>query len=110
MGNFDGFWYADEYFSLPSNASNVTFSFNSLWGNDRTVLELNGTILGDGSYYGDTGTGVMSFPPGPPNVAYTFTGTTSGTVTSGFVLGGVNDLRLVVNNTDGYEPGAEQIH
>jgi hypothetical protein len=31
-------------------------------------------------------------------VPYTITGTTSGTITSGFVLGGVNTLRLIVNN------------
>jgi hypothetical protein len=99
LAQFNGFWYADETFSLPSDASNVVLSFDSLYGNDRTVLELNGTIIGNVDHLGATGTGVMAFPPGPPDVSYTFTGTESGEVTSGFVLGGVNDLRLIVNNT-----------
>lgn len=99
LASFNGFWYADEDFSLPSNASNVTLGFNSLYGNDRTVLELNGIILGDADYDGTTGSGVFSFLPGPPDVSYTFTGTHSGTTASGFIFGGVNDLRLVVNNT-----------
>jgi hypothetical protein len=86
-------------FFLPSDAADVSLGFDSLWGNDRTVLELNDNPIGNANYYGYTGTGVMSFPPGPQTVAYTFTNTTSGTVTSGFLFGAMNDLRLVVNNT-----------
>jgi len=41
---------------------------------------------------------VMRFSGQTSDTPYTFTGQTSGTVTSGFAAG-VNDLRLVVNNT-----------
>jgi hypothetical protein len=40
----------------------------------------------------------MAFPPGPPDIAYTFLGKTNDTVTSGF-RPGVNTLRMVINNT-----------
>jgi hypothetical protein len=104
--NFDRFWYADNDFYLPAGATDVSLIFSGLDADDRVVLELNGTILGDyflnGSYSNPplTGAGVMAFPPGLPDVSYVFTGTAAGTITSGFVYGGTNDLRLVVNNTD----------
>ena len=41
----------------------------------------------------------VPFPPGPPDVSYTITGTTSGLISSGFIVGGSNTLRLIVNNT-----------
>lgn len=102
---FNGFWFADARFQLPSNASSVSLVFSNLYGDDRVVLELNGKILGDFFLNGSeknpplTGTGVMSFSSAPHDVPFTFTGKNSGTVTSGFILGGENDLRLVVNNT-----------
>ena len=99
LAKFNGCWYADEFFSVPSYASNVRLAFDSLYGNDRAVLTLNGTIIGDGNYTGFTGPGVMAFSPGSLDVVYTFTGTKSGIVTSGFVFGGVNNLRLIINNT-----------
>lgn len=98
LAAFNGFWYADRTFSLPQNASSISLSFLDLYGNDRAVLLLNGTIIGDVDHLGATGNGVMSFPPGPPDVPYTFTGKSSGTVTSGFKPG-INTLRLIVNNT-----------
>jgi hypothetical protein len=99
LANFNGFWYADETFALPANATGVSLSFDSLFGNDRAVLQLNGVTIGNVDHLGATGSAVMSFPPGPPDVAYTITGTTSGVINSGFVLGGSNTLRIIVNNT-----------
>ncbi|MDB5324399.1 MAG: sorting protein [Phycisphaerales bacterium] len=99
LSSFNGFWYADETFTLPANASSAALTFSNFYGNDRAVLELNGTIIGNVDHLGATGNGIFSFPPGPPDVAYTITGTTSGTVTSGFLVGGTNTLRLIVNNT-----------
>ena len=102
MANFNGFWYADETFTLPSNASYIKLSFSGLYGDDRVVLELNGTMIGNYALNGTKGAGkgVMSFPgpndmhlPNPPDVNYTFTDTVSGTATNGFVVDGVNDLR-----------------
>jgi hypothetical protein len=101
---FNGFWYADADFQLPSNASSVSLVFSTLRADDRVVLELNGNILGDyflnGLYANPplTGLGVMSLTSGD-DAPYTFTGISSGTITSGFILGGENDLRMIVNNT-----------
>jgi hypothetical protein len=99
LATFNGFWYADLSFSLPSNATAVTLVFSDLNGDDRAVLELNNTVIGDTFLKTAPGAGVMSFPPGPPDAPFFFTGHTAGTVTSGFVTG-LNELRLVVNNTD----------
>jgi PEP-CTERM motif len=101
---FNGFWYADAEFLLPANASSISLVFSTLQADDRTVLELNGDILGD--YFLDgveanpplTGPGAMSFTSGD-DVPYTFTGISSGVVSNGFILGGENDLRMIVNNT-----------
>jgi len=98
LAAFNGFWFADLTFVLPVNAEGATLAFDHLYGNDRAVLQLNGTTIGDANYYGTTGPGVMRYPGGSNDVAYTFTGRTSGTVSSGF-LPGTNTLRLVVNNT-----------
>lgn len=98
LAAFDGFWFADLTFLLPINMAGVTLTFNSLYGNDRVVLQLNGTSIGNVDHLGATGAGVMRFPGGAHDVAFTFTGTKSGTISSGF-LPGTNTLRLVVNNT-----------
>jgi hypothetical protein len=105
LANFNGFWFANEKFTLPANAANVKLAFSTLLADDRVVLQLNGASIGDfflnvsGSNPPSTGLGVMSLPPGPPDQPFTFTGQTTGTVTSGFVIGGENVLRLVMNNT-----------
>jgi hypothetical protein len=99
LANFNGFWYADLTFPLPGDATDVSLSFSGLTGDDRAVLQLNGTNIGDYTNGGNPGTGVMSFPPGPPDVPFAFVEQASGTVTSGFLLGTNNILRLVVNNT-----------
>jgi hypothetical protein len=102
---FSGLWYADYTFTLPSDAQDVELDFTNLVGSDRVVMQLNGTDIGDydlDSTFANpplTGAGEMQFPSDASADPYTFTGITSGDVTSGFVIGGVNDLRLVVNNT-----------
>jgi hypothetical protein len=100
LANFNGFWYADLSFVIPANATNISLNFTNLNGDDRVVLQLNGSNIGNYFLNASPGTGVMSFPPGPPDKPFTFTNQTSGIVTSGFLLGQNNDLRLIVNNTD----------
>jgi hypothetical protein len=103
LANFTGLWDADFQFALPSNASNVSLNFSNLTADDRVVMQLNGNNIGDFFLNGVptnpplVGQGIMQFPSGLS--VYTFTGQTSGTVTSGF-LSGLNDIRLVVNNTN----------
>ena len=66
-GTFNGLWYADETFTLPVGATNVSLSFSDLYADDRVVLELNGAVSGDYFLNTQPGSGEMSFPPGPPN-------------------------------------------
>jgi len=53
------------------------------------VLLLNETVIGNYSGIG-TGANMLSLPPGSPDKPYHFKNATSGTVHSGFVLGGEN--------------------
>jgi len=106
LAQFTGAWNADFLFSLPATASDITLTFTNLLGDSRVVLQLNGTDIGD--YFDDgsfsnpplTGPGVMETVSQTSDQPYTFTGTTSGTITTGFILGGTNDIRLAVDNTD----------
>lgn len=101
LANFDGFWYADRSFVLPADATGVSLAFSGLEADDRAVLMLNGTIIGNIDSYNGPGLRQFTFLPGPPDQPYTFTNVTSGIVTSGFMVGGTNTLRLIVNNTSG---------
>jgi hypothetical protein len=99
LAAFNGLWWADLQFFLPADATNVTLTFSGLAGDDREVLELNGTIIGNSGIFAP-GLGMMSFPPGPPvDAPFDFTDITSGTITLGFLPGQMNTLRGVVNNT-----------
>jgi hypothetical protein len=112
LSKFNGFWTATETFSLPSNATNVSLKFSGLFADDRVVLELNPTaknpnIIGNATFNGNNGKGVISLPgpgdsdlPSPPSTNFTFTNITSDTIKAGFALGNLNQLVLVVNNTD----------
>ena len=75
MANFNGFWYADFTFALPADSFDIALSFSRLLADDRVVLQLNGTNIGDYllSTGGIGGPGMMSFPAGPPDVPFTFT-------------------------------------
>lgn len=102
---FDGYWTAKLTFTLPSNATSVTLNFSDLEADDRAVLELNGSIIGD-AYAGSASgpaAGFMTLTDGGANNAYDFGGSSSesGVVTTGFDLGGTNTLLLIVNNTEG---------
>jgi hypothetical protein len=68
-------------------------SFSSLSGDDRVVLQLNGAVIGNYYLGSKTGTGVMQIPPSTTDDPFVFTGTTSGTITSGMLAGTENDLR-----------------
>lgn len=96
---FDGFWTAQLQFFLPSNATGVALNFANLQADDRSVLELNGGIIGSAGIFGP-GPGQMTFTDGGSNVAFTFGGNpSSGSASSGFILGGTNTLLAIVNDT-----------
>lgn len=101
---FDGFWTAQFSFYLPANASNVSLEFSDLYADDRAVLTLNGTTIGSAGipYQGNATDGDMVLSDGGSLIPYSFegaSGTVSGSVSSGFVLGGMNTLLGIVNNT-----------
>ncbi|MEL6105699.1 MAG: hypothetical protein AAFU85_06680 [Planctomycetota bacterium] len=97
--DYNGFWFAENTFFIPDAATDVQLNFDGLWANDRVVLTLNGVELGNATFAGGTGAGLMRFEEDGADLPFTFTETNSGTVTSGFNIGGDNVLRLTVNNT-----------
>jgi hypothetical protein len=97
---FDGFWVADNSFTIPAGATNPSLSFSNLFADDRAVLFLNGTQIAN--FGGDgPGTGLMVLTDGSPNSSFTFINNTSGTSSTGFNIGGTNTLEAIVNNTTG---------
>lgn len=98
---FDGFWTATLTFTLPSDATDIDLDFSGLDADDRAVLELNGNIIGNGYSGTAAQAGNMTFTDKGVNEVYEFGGAASesGSVTSGFDLGGSNTLTLIVNNT-----------
>jgi len=112
LAQFTGAWNADFLFTLPANASDISLSFTNLLGDSRVVLQLNGADIGDyfmdGSFSNPplTGAGEMGVVSQSSDQPYTFTGITSGTITTGFILGGTNDIRLAVDNISTASLGA----
>ncbi len=99
LSDFKGFWMAQLTFFVPADALNLSLSFSGLSADDRTVLQLNGSNIGNETIYNLTGDSLMMFSTILGDQPFYFTDTTSGTITSGFVLGGMNTLTLFVNNT-----------
>jgi PEP-CTERM motif len=100
---FDGFWTAALNFTLPADTTSAQLAFSGLTADDRAVLELNGVMIGN-AYDGTSGgatVGMMTLTDGGPNAAFSFGGPAagSGTVSTGFNIGGSNTLLLIVNNT-----------
>lgn len=103
IANYDGYWTAVYTFSLPANAANIVLNYSKFFADDRAVLMLNGNIIdstGDptaGSYVG-----YMVLTDGSPAIPYTFNspdGQVSGTATSGFNIGGLNTIEVILNDT-----------
>ena len=99
IGDYNGYWHAENRFVIPTGASDVQLDFTGLWANDRVVLSLNGVAIGNATFGGNTGAGLMRFDENGVDQPFTFTETTSGLVTNGFNVGGTNVLRMTVNNT-----------
>jgi hypothetical protein len=107
LASFTGYWFGEFDFTLPSDATSISLTYSNLYVDDRVVVELNGTDIGSWYLNPTTSSGVMEFSPGTGDVPYTFTnGATygSGSATSGFIVGGLNTLKLILNNTDDVNP------
>ena len=88
-------------FSLPAGFTNASLTIESLSADDRGVLQLNGTNISNAGIFGP-GNGSMTFVLGGPNNPFTFTfgnGTQNLVITSGFAEG-LNELDLIVNDTN----------
>ena len=99
--NNDGFWYADIAFTIPQGATNMALHIVALGVDDRVVVELNGQPV---TSAGTTaaGSGYMTFTDHGANQPYRFlyaSGPEHRRAHQGFQAG-VNDLRLIVNNTN----------
>jgi hypothetical protein len=104
VAGFDGFWTATYSFFLPANATGVQFSYSNFFADGRAVLELNGNIVGSAGFATSGGgyNGVMVFSDGAAAQPYTFNGSlVSGSSTTGFLLGQVNLITAIINNTTG---------
>lgn len=106
LANFDGFWLAFYTFSLPANATSISLNYGNFYADDRAVLTLNGNIFDATGipYFGQLNSvGSMVFTDGGPLQSYSSfsspDGFVSGTVTTGFNVGGVNTIEAIINNT-----------
>jgi hypothetical protein len=100
---FDGFWTATFSFFLPASATDEIATLVSLGADDRVVLFLNGNEVADGGLgipaSGDIA-GKMEFTDGGGDQPFTFNGAdSSGSGSGGVILGGINTLVAVLNNT-----------
>lgn len=96
-----GYYEAIFTFNLPANALNAALNISRYGADDRTIAILNGAVLiGTGIFA--PGNGTIQVAPGLTNVAYSYTlsnGGAAGPFAGPFVLGGLNTLRIVVNDT-----------
>jgi hypothetical protein len=101
LSSFTGFWLANYTFYLPSNAQNVSLTYNNFFADDRAVLTLNGQTIGATGIISIQGApGEMVFNDGGNIQPYSFSGEfSSGGITSGFNVGGLNTIEAIVNNT-----------
>jgi hypothetical protein len=100
---FNGVWEGNLDFVLPANAIDVVLTFSNLVADDRVVLGFNGVGIGNAGLSGTTdATGIMSFVLNSPTstTPQDFNADTAGMITTGFDLGGTNDLQFFVNNTN----------
>lgn len=116
FGGTNGVWKARIAFSLPAVVTSVQLTISDIQVDDRVVLQLNGvTIPGANNIIHDVvGLGVHDFGDGAGAIAFDFDGGTNWAqlppvpvvLSSGFILGGVNELVAYVNNTGTTAPGA----
>ncbi|HEV3333472.1 MAG TPA: hypothetical protein VG096_20955 [Bryobacteraceae bacterium] len=103
LAAFDGYWTASFTFFLPSTATDVSGSFSNLFADDRVVLFFNGNEIGDGGIgipASGSVAGQMELTDGGGDQPFTFASSDSaGSGSGGFILGGVNTLLAVINNT-----------
>ncbi|WP_108518203.1 PEPxxWA-CTERM sorting domain-containing protein [Bradyrhizobium algeriense] len=94
------FYTADLGFSLPSGFTNAKLTITTFNADDRAILQLNGTTVGNTGIFG-AGPGSFVFTGGGANDPFLFTsgnGLPHDDVTSGFLVG-QNTLSFIINDT-----------
>ena len=97
-----GIWNARFVAAIPAGATNITFTLNTFFPDDKGVVQLNGTIIGDAVIFGANGAaagpGTFDFGLGGGNQAYTYAGFTPGSAiglpngtTTFTLIGFIND-------------------
>jgi len=99
LNAFNGFWSAKTEFFIPGNASQIVLNFSDFYANDRGLLRLNGVEIGNVDHLGATGNGVFKRSQSGVDEPFTITGLKDGSVAAGFLLGEINVLEILVNNT-----------
>lgn len=95
--NDTAFYTASYSFNLATAAD--TLSITGFSADDRSVVELNGTVVAAVGIYGP-GTGSFIFTPTGPQTSQTFLGNGLQSLTiSGPFVAGSNTIELIVNNT-----------
>jgi hypothetical protein len=102
LANFSGYWSVMYSFTLPANAANVQMSYSNFSIDDRGVLLLNGNIVDSvGLPVNNQYDGSLVLTDGGVSQPFTYNGgpSKSGSVSSGFISGGVNTIQGIINNT-----------
>lgn len=105
LATWNGVWIADLTFFLPTNAVNIALNTSSMAVDDKALLTLNGVDFANALVFGGTGAGIFT-RDGTNYENVVFANTQAVSVTNGFILGGLNTLRVYVNNTDTTDPNA----
>ena len=104
LSTWDGVWKATLTFALPSNATNVALNTTGIAPDDKLILALNGADFADHLVFDGSGPGTFFRNGASEGVIYTSSQAVS--LTSGFILGGLNTLVAYINNTDSAAPNA----
>ncbi|MCC6585738.1 MAG: hypothetical protein IT168_03390 [Bryobacterales bacterium] len=105
LAAFDGFWTANFSFFIPADATGLFGSFSGLFADDRVVLLLNNVPIGAGGIRippGGSLDGFMRLTASGADEPWTFDSADSAGSGNGagiFIVGGMNTLTAVINNS-----------
>ena len=103
-----GVWNSRFVVSIPAGATNIQFTLNSFFPDDKGVVQLNGTTIGDAVIFGSNGAaaGPGTFDFGGGNNPYVYAGFVPGSATS--LPNGTTTFTLVafINDTGVADPSS----
>jgi len=106
-------WNSRFVTAIPAGATNISFTLDTFGTDDKGVVQLNGTTIGDAVIFlsngAAAGPGTFDFGLGGGNQAYNYVGFTPGASTS--LPGGATNFTLVVymNDTSSSDPSASPL-